>query len=90
MATLMATLAITALPVDGHSPLSQGECDAAMVARYAPTMPKDAYLEVVDFVLGIGAIDEAYAIKLRALIDEAYEQMRAGTMNEWAQRECGA
>ena len=68
-------------------PMREPACDARMIATYAPTLSKEAYLEVINAMEMDGAIDTKWAAELRKLIEEAYT---VPNIPAWVRSKCAA
>jgi hypothetical protein len=83
------SLAICAILMSWHSigqdaPMLKPQCDARMIAEHSG-LRREAYIEVIDMMERDGAIDNAYATRLRALIAEAYATK---DLEAWVKQQC--
>ena len=80
----MMAWALFALGV-AAGPFLEPQCDAALIARHAPTMTKAQSLEVIDVVEEMGGITSEHANQYRQLIEEAYQ---VTDVQEWSRARC--
>lgn len=67
------------------APMREAVCDARMVAENMKALTETEFVEVVNTLEAIGAIDTAWAIELRAFISEAYAAPDPGI---WVRTKC--
>lgn len=67
------------------APMREPVCDARMVAQNMKSLTEAEFVEVVNTLETIGAIDSAWASELRAFIKEAYS---APDLGAWVRAKC--
>ena len=83
----LAGLLLLAFALPGYGlgpPMLEPVCDARMIAEHSG-LRREAYIEVIDMMEHDGAIDKAYATRLRVLINEAYA---AKDLEAWVAERC--